>query len=208
MNVKLISITPNAEQIISYCARVSNSKNQQNYATMDKLLKYCIDNHHISIFEMANMCLEIVTTRGISAQILRHKSFSFQEFSLRYSEALTYESYEARRQDVKNRQNSIDDLSNETKDWFEAAQKNIWEKSYELYQEALKRNISKESARFFLPLNTQTKLYMNGSIRSWMTYIQIRTDPSTQKEHRDIAEAAKQIFIKELPIISKAMSWL
>ena len=208
MNVKLISITPNSEKIISYCARVSNEKNQENYATMDKLLKYCIDHHHWSIFEMANMCLEITTSRVVETQLLRHKSFSFQSFSLRYSEAMTYENYQARRQDVKNRQNSINDLSNEIKDWFEMAQKNIWEKSYELYKEALKRNISKESSRFFLPLNTQTKLYMNGNIRSWITYIQVRTDLSTQKEHRDIAETAKQIFIKELPIISKALGWV
>ena len=207
MNVKLISITPNSEKIISYCARVSNPKNQEHYETMDKLLKYCIDHKHWSIFEQGFMTLELETSRAIGEQIIRHKSFSFQIFSQRYQEVESFELYQARRQDIKNRQNSLDDLSNEARDWFEAAQKNIWEKSYELYKEGLKKGIAKECMRFLLPLNTLTRMYMSGSIRSFIHWIQVRTDKSAQKEHRDIAEAAKQIFIKELPVISKALGW-
>lgn len=203
--VKLISITPNAESIIGYCARVSSDN--QNNPDVSKLLAYCIKNKHWSIFEMANLCLEIETGRDISPQILRHRSFSFQEFSQRYSKVNTFVKRQARRQDSKNRQNSIDDVSDADKSWFDAVQQKTWSESYELYNDALNRGIAKECARSLLPLNTKTKLYMNGTIRSWITYIQVRTDPSTQLEHREIAEACKSIFKEQLPIIAKALDW-
>lgn len=205
MQVRLIHVTPDAEKHVAYCARVS-SPNQDN-PDYTKLMRYCIKGGHWSIFEMANMCLEITTTRAISPQILRHKSFSFQEFSQRYSEASSYESYTARRQDLKNRQNSIDDMSEEDQKWFTDAQKQVWDNSYSLYEEALAKGIAKEQARALLPLNTTTRLYMNGNIRSWITYIQVRTDPSTQKEHRDIALEAKRIFIEQFPTIAEALEW-
>jgi len=205
MEVKLVHVTPDAEKHIAYCARVS-SPNQDNpeYA---KLIRYCVKNNHYSILEMASMCLEITTTRAISPQILRHRSFSFQEFSQRYAEAASYESYTARRQDLKNKQNSIDDMLEDDLQWFVDAQKQVWDSSYGLYEEALARGVAKEQARALLPLNTVTKLYMNGTIRSWVHYIQVRTDPSTQKEHRDIAMAAKKIFIEQFPTIAEAMEW-
>jgi thymidylate synthase (FAD) len=205
MEVKLVHVTPDAEKHIAYCARVS-SPNQDNpeYA---KLIRYCVKHNHYSILEMASMCLEITTTRAISPQILRHRSFSFQEFSQRYAEAASYESYTARRQDLKNKQNSIEDMSEDDLQWFVDAQKQVWDSSYGLYEEALSKGIAKEQARTLLPLNTVTKLYMNGTIRSWVHYIQVRTDPSTQKEHRDIAMAAKKIFIEQFPTIAEAMEW-
>lgn len=206
MEVKLVSINPNAEHMISYCARVSNPKNQDNL-DYEKLLNYCIKNQHWSIFEMANMCVEITTSRAISAQILRHKSFSFQEFSQRYSEATTFETYLPRRQDIKNRQNSTDDLDEGAKYWFEKAQEEVQELALENYNQALKMGIAKECARMLLPLSTQTRLYMNGNIRSWITYITLRTDKSTQLEHREIAEQCKRIFKEQLPIVSKALGW-
>ncbi len=205
MDVKLIHVTPDAEAHIAYCARVS-SPNQDNpeYA---KLIKYLIKNKHWSPLEMANMCIEIETTRGVSPQILRHKSFSFQEFSQRYSQAFTHEEYNARRQDLKNRQNSIDDLDDHTKAWFKRAQQDNWDESYSLYVQALDKGIAKELARTLLPMGAKTKLYMNGTLRSWVHYLEVRCDPSTQKEHRDIALAIKQIFIKEFPVISEALEW-
>jgi thymidylate synthase (FAD) len=156
---------------------------------------------------MANVVVEINTTRGIAAQILRHRSFSFQEFSQRYAKALGFEEVEARRQDKKNRQNSFDDLSDDTKQWWSDAVSSIEQKSEALYNEALEKGIAKESARFLLPLNTSTRLYMNGTVRSWIHYINLRTDPSTQKEHRDIANAIKDILVEELPIVSQALNW-
>lgn len=206
MKVELVHITPDAEKHISYCARVSNPKNQKNpdYA---KLLAYCIKNNHNSIFEMANLCVEITTSRAISAQILRHKSFSFQEFSQRYAEATEFELYKARSQDLKNRQNSIDDLNENTKAWFHWKQLELQKDAKDAYDFALKQGIAKEQARFLLPMSTQTKLYMNGSIRSWIHYIQLRTDPSTQAEHRAIALECKNIFIQELPVVSRALNW-
>jgi thymidylate synthase (FAD) len=205
MQVKLIHITPDAEKHIAYCARVS-SPNQDNpeYA---KLLAYCIKGKHWSIFEMANLCLEITTSRAISAQIIRHKSFSIQEFSQRYAAVDAYEKYQARRQDLKNRQNSIDDMSDTDKIWFDVMQDLTWEESYRRYQQALDRGVAKELARSLLPMGTQTRLYMNGSIRSWITYIEVRTDPSTQKEHRDIALEAKRIFVEQLPTVAEALGW-
>lgn len=203
--VKFVHCTPNAETHIAYCARVS-SPNQDN-PEIDKLIAYLIKHKHWSPFEMASMCLEISTTRAISPQILRHRSFSFQEFSQRYAEVLEYEKYPARRQDTKNRQNSIDDLSEDDKIWFGLMQELQWESSERVYQQALKRGIAKELARTLLPLGTSTKLYMHGTLRSWIHYIELRTDSSTQKEHRDIAEACKKIFIEQFPAISKGLGW-
>jgi thymidylate synthase (FAD) len=205
--VDLVWITPNTEEIITYCARVSSPENQSKLETAPKLLSYCIKHGHWSIFEQANMCLQIVTGRDIAPQILRHKSFSFQESSFRYSKALSYEERGARSQDLKNRQNSIDDLSEEDKSWFKGAQKEVWEKCYENYELALSKGVAKECARALLPLNTQTKLYMNGSIRSWIHYIQLRSANGTQKEHMEIAEKAKKIFAEHLPNIAKALEW-
>lgn len=205
--VNLIHVTPKAEKLIAYMARVS-SPNQDN-PDKEKLISYLLKHKHWSPFEMATMCLEIRTSRAISSQILRHRSFSFQEFSQRYSKVdpQEFEFYEARRQDVKNRQNSINDLSDEVNDWFLDAQEQVAALAHKLYYEAIDKEIAKECARFLLPLSTGTKLYMTGSVRSWIHYIELRTDKSTQAEHREIAERCKEIFVKELPIISKALGW-
>lgn len=210
MKTKLIWTTPEAEQNIMYCARVSNPKNQDSENT--KLLNYCINHGHWSIFEMANMCVEIETSRAISAQILRHRSFSFQEFSQRYKEITafddSFEIYPARSQDLKNRQNSIDNMSEDDRLWFEAAQLDLQDSAIKTYEEALNRGIAKEQARFLLPINAKTRLYMNGTVRSWLHYLKLRCGNGTQKEHMDIAkEIRDNIFIKEFPIISEAMEW-
>lgn len=205
MKAKLISLTPEAEKTIMYTARVSNPSNQDS--SNPRLLKYCIEHGHWSIFEMANMCVEITTSRAIAAQILRHRSFSFQEFSQRYAEATAFETYPARRQDTKNRQNSIDDMSEEDKEYFLHAQQEVQDVAMHHYQEALKRGIAKEQARFLLPLSTQTKLYMNGSIRSWLHYLDLRCANGTQLEHKEIADEIKKIFTGQLPIISEAKGW-
>lgn len=213
--IKLISVTKpqeiygqsfTPEGLIAYCARVS-SPHQENpdYA---KLLHYCIQHGHWSVFEMVDMTLEITTSRAIAAQILRHKSFSFQEFSLRYSEALDYVPCEARRQDTKNRQNSIDDLSFEVKENFLFSQDMVWDFAYERYQQAIANGIAKECARMLLPLNTKTRLYMKGSVRSWIHYLQVRTGPETQKEHRDIALSAQTIFNQQFPTVAEALEWI
>jgi len=207
MKVKHIHNTPEAEKLIAYCARVSNPANQNN-EKIEQLLAYCIKAQHWSIFEMATLCLEIKTSRGLAAQILRHKSFSFQEFSQRYAKSTTNEMYEARRQDTKNRQNSIDDMSSDDKDWFLNAQMEVWDKCYTLYQEGLDRGLAKEQARFLLPLSTGTTLYMHGNLRSWITYINLRLENGTQQEHSDIAKECQKIFIEQFPIISKALGWL
>lgn len=207
MSAKLISITPDAEKLIAYCARVSSS-NPDN-PDIAGLIKYCVKNQHWSIFEMGNMTVEIETSRGISPQILRHRSFTFQEFSQRY--AAVDDSgvciYAARRQDDKNRQNSLDDLSDEIKAEWEVRQMDNWRRSFDHYQWALDNGLAKECARFVLPLGCATKLYMNGTIRSWLHYIELRSANGTQKEHMDIANMVKDIFVKELPVISKAMEW-
>lgn len=205
MNVRLISVTPDAESIISYCARVSSPK--QDNPEIEKLLKYCISKGHWSVFEMGNMIIEVETTRAISAQILRHRSLNFQEFSQRYAKSTGNEIYSGRRQDLKNRQNSIDDLTIEDQTWFMQSQQILNEMSNNMYEEALKKGIAKESARSLLTMNTKTKMYINGSVRSWIHYLQVRTSEETQKEHRDIALAIKKIFVKEFPIISKALDW-
>lgn len=205
MQVKFIHCTPDAETLIAYCARVS-SPNQEN-PEYEKLIKYLIKNNHWSPLEMANLCVEIETTRAVSPQILRHRSFSFQEFSQRYAQAMDCEIYPARRQDDKNRQNSLDDMDDKTKLWFKEIQKDNWDEAYSLYIQALDKGIAKEQARALLPLGAVTKLYMNGTLRSWVHYINVRTDPSTQLEHRLIAEECKKIFCEKFPIIAKALEW-
>lgn len=208
MNVRLITVTPKAEEIMAYCARVSSPNNQEN-PDFSKLLAYCIKNEHWSVFEQANMTLEITTSRGIAAQILRHRSFTFQEFSQRYASVSegSFINYGARRQDTKNRQNSIDDMDADTKNWFQEAQKEVWGLAYAKYEEALAKGVAKECARFLLPLNTQTKMYLNGTVRSWIHYINLRTANGTQLEHAQIAEECKKIFSEQLPITSKALGW-
>ncbi|HEY8272055.1 MAG TPA: FAD-dependent thymidylate synthase [Pseudobdellovibrionaceae bacterium] len=205
-NVAFVSLTPNAEETMAYCARVSNVDNQNN-PNVAGLLSYCIRHGHWSVFEQANMVLEINTSRAIAPQILRHRSFSFQEFSQRYAEASDFMTFSARRQDQKNRQNSIDDLDSETQNWFTTSQSEIWQIAYAKYLEALKKGIAKECARAFLPLNTSTKLYMNGTIRSWIHYIQLRAQSNTQLEHRNIALLCQRIFKDHLPQVSEALEW-
>ena len=208
--VKLISISPDAEKLMSYCARVSNPSNQnnENYA---KLLKYCIDHHHWSIFEQAFMTLQIETSRGIAAQILRHRSFTFQEFSQRYADTTLLSEdiplFELRRQDTKNRQNSTDDISDEIKSRWNTKIREHFAKSKALYDDMLKDGIAKECARFILPLATPTRLYMSGTVRNWIHYIDLRSSNGTQKEHMEIANECKSIFISQLPIISEALGW-
>ncbi|KAA6232051.1 FAD-dependent thymidylate synthase [Chlorobium phaeovibrioides] len=215
MQVRLIALTApqidiegqslTAEGLMAYCARVSSP--HQESTDYEKLLAYCIAHKHWSIFEMADMTVEIVTSRAISPQILRHKSFQFQEFSQRYAQAQAIEHYTPRRQDMKNRQNSLDDLPPETVAWFDEAQERVAMESMALYEEALEKGIAKECARALLPLATQTKLYMKGSIRSWIHYLEVRTDPSTQKEHREIADGIMAIFVKQFPVTASALGW-
>jgi len=209
--VKLISVTPNAEETIAYCARVSNPNNQENHETMDKLLGYCIRHGHWSVFEMANLVLEVNTTRAISPQILRHRSFTFQEFSQRYASTLEglgglYPPH-LRRQDLKNRQNSTDDLKPEDTQLFYRRIAQHFAEAEDLYLEMVSSGIAKECAREVLPMAAPTRLYMNGTIRSWIHYIELRSTSGTQLEHRQIAKATREIFSKELPIISKALLW-
>lgn len=210
MQVKKIWITPDAEKEILYIARVSNPENQDSSNT--KLIKYLIENKHWSPFEMTNLCLEINTSRAISAQILRHRSFSFQEFSQRFQDVTKLQTdieyFPARRQDVKNRQNSIDDLDVTTRTWWENQQRQHYNVSLKVYKDALDKGIAKEVARAILPMQTQTRLYVNGTIRSWIHYLQLRTDKSTQLEHRLVALEAQKIFIGELPIVSEALGWI
>lgn len=207
---ELVSISPDAEKAIVYCARVSNPNGQTNFDTSPKLIKFLIANKHWSPFEMANMTIQIKTSRGISPQILRHRSFTFQEFSQRYAavDESGLVTYAARRQDKKNRQNSIDNLSPEVLAEWEARQQQNWKTSFEHYKWALDNEIAKECARMVLPLGTATTMYMSGSIRSWIHYIEIRADGATQKEHRDIALAVKAIFCEQLPDIAKALGWI
>ena len=208
--VKLISVTPNAEQIMSYCARVSNPSNQNN-SDYSKLLKYCIDHGHFSVFEQAFMTIEINTTRGLAAQILRHRSFTFQEFSQRYADATLLAedipTFELRRQDNKNRQNSIDDISDETKVKWNTKIREHFAKAKSIYDGMIADGIAKECARFVLPLATPTRLYMSGSARSFIHWIQLRTAHGTQKEHIIIAEETKRIFSEQFPTVSEALGW-
>ena len=210
-HVKLISVTPDAEKNIAYCARVSNPNNQEN-EKIAGLLKYCINHQHWSIFEMAFMTLEINTTRGLAAQILRHRSFTYQEFSQRYADssllAEQIPMFDLRRQDTKNRQNSIDDIDEFTKQEFEIQIQRYFAEGMDLYQAMLDKGIAKECARFVLPLATPTRLYMSGSIRSWIHYIQLRSANGTQKEHMDIANECKCIFAGQFPVIAEALGWV
>jgi thymidylate synthase (FAD) len=206
---KLVSVTPDAEKHIAFCARVSNPNNQDN-EKFSGLLKYCIKNQHWSIFEQAFMTLEITTNRGIAAQILRHRSFTFQEFSQRYASTDflgEIELPELRRQDDKNRQNSIDDLDPELIDKLERQMVTLFSSANSLYQQMLSAGVAKECARFVLPLATPTRIYMTGSIRSWLHYIDLRSSNGTQKEHMDIANNCKQIFVEQFPSIAEAMEW-
>ena len=210
MNVELISVTPDAEQHMAYVARVSNPKNQDN-EKFAGLLKYCIKHGHWSVFEQAFMTVEINTTRGLAAQILRHRSFTYQEFSQRYADSsLLGESIplpELRRQDLKNRQNSTDDLDPFVVQDFELKMQRHFVDGMKLYKEMLDAGIAKECARFVLPLATPTRLYMTGSVRSWIHYIDLRSAHGTQKEHMDIANAVRDVFVEQFPICAEALEW-
>ena len=204
---KLIWITPDAEALIGKIARVSNPKNENN-PDVKGLLKYLIKHKHWSPFEMASMCVEIHTTRAISPQILRHRSFTFQEFSQRYSiptDTFATVLPQLRRQDTKNRQNSIDDLPSETMDYYEERIDKHFRESVDLYESLLHSGVAKECARSVLPINTVTRLYMSGTIRSWLHYIDLRGSDGTQREHMSIAREIGEIFDTELPTISHAM---
>ena len=211
MNVSLVSVSPDAEKHMAYCARVSNPNNQdnENYAG---LLRYCIKHQHWSIFEQAFMTLEINTTRGLAAQILRHRSFTFQEFSQRYADTnlldVNIPLPDLRRQDTKNRQNSIDDIPEEQSKMLLGRIQNYFNEGLDLYNELLREGIAKECARFVLPLATPTRIYMSGSVRSWVHYIDLRSGHGTQKEHMDIANACKTIFIEQFPTVSEALQWV
>ena len=211
MTVKLISVTPDAEKMMAYVARVSNPNNQENpnYA---KLLGYCIKHNHWSVFEQAFMTLELETTRGVAAQVLRHRSFTYQEFSQRYADSSMLAQRiplpELRRQDTKNRQNSIDDVDPFVNQEFQIKMENHFQAGMKLYQEMLEYGIAKECARFVLPLATPTKIYMSGSCRSWIHYITLRTANGTQKEHMDLAEGCKKIFIEQFPTCAEALGWV
>ena len=210
MKVKLISKTPDAEQTIGYIARVSNPDNQDN-PKVAGLLKYCIKHGHWSVFEQAHMTVEIETTRGLAAQILRHRSFTYQEFSQRYQDVSHIREDiplpELRSQDTKNRQNSIDDVDPATVERFNKEMRKHFDAGIDLYKSMLHAGIAKECARFVLPLSTPTRLYMTGSVRSWIHYVDLRSAHGTQKEHMDIAEACRDVFKKEFPIISEALEW-
>ena len=208
-NVELVTATPNAEKTMAYIARVSNPKNQENQ-NFSKLIKYCINNEHWSVFEQAYMTLQIETNRGIAAQILRHRSFTFQEFSQRYADSTQLGNIpvpELRRQDDKNRQNSTSDLPNDISNTFQAKIKSQFEQSIKLYEDMIEAGIAKECARFVLPIATPTRIYMTGSCRSWIHYIKLRSGHGTQKEHMNIANACKTIFCKEFPIVAEALDW-
>ena len=209
--IKLISVTPDAEKTIAYVARVSNPKNQDN-ENFSGLLKYCIKHGHWSVFEQAFMTVEINTTRGLAAQILRHRSFTYQEFSQRYADV----SYirediplpELRSQDLKNRQNSVDDVDPEVVEIFNKEMREHFDKSIDLYKKMLHAGIAKECARFVLPLATPTRLYMTGSVRSWIHYIDLRSAHGTQKEHMDLVENVRSIFKEQFPVVAQALDWV
>jgi thymidylate synthase (FAD) len=204
MNVTFVHCSPDAEELIVRMARVSNPANEDNMATAPKLLRYLIDHQHWSPFEMCSLCVKIDTERDISAQILRHRSFSFQEFSTRYAEAQPLTIPELRKQDVKNRQNSTDDLDSYDKEYFTEMIEYIYLQIQERYDEMIADGVAKECARRILPLSTQTTLYMHGTLRSFIHYIKVRTDASTQLEHRLIAIEIKKIFCNQFPIIGQA----
>ena len=213
MTVKLVSITPDAEKMMAYIARVSNPNNQENekYAG---LLKYCIKHNHWSVFEQSTMTVEIETTRAIAAQILRHRSFTFQEFSQRYADTnllkdkdTTIPIPEFRRQDTKNRQNSIDDLDPDVVDKLQKQTKTLFTAAQSLYNQMVESGVAKECARMVLPLAVPTRIYMTGSCRSWIHYINLRSAHGTQKEHMVIAEAVRDVFVEQFPAVSEALEW-
>ena len=207
MTVELVHVTPNAEELIVKMARVSAPENESNMETAPRLLRYLLKHSHVSPFEMANMCVSINTTRGISAQIIRHRSFSFQEFSQRYADVSAMGSPEVpqlRRQDLKNRQNSIDDLTADEKGAYYRRICQIFEDSEHLYREMVSNGVAKECARNILPLASRTRLYMNGTLRSWIHYIQLRESHGTQMEHQIIAKEIKTIFTEQFPVIAEA----
>ena len=209
MNVDLISITPDAEKTMAHIARVSNPSNQDNpnYAG---LLRYCIKHNHWSVFEQSSMTLQIETTRAIAAQILRHRSFTFQEFSQRYAQSNELGQIELpdlRKQDLKNRQNSTDDLDPFVRQKLEAQMITLFSSAQALYNQMIEEGVAKECARMVLPLCTPTRIYMTGAARSWIHYINLRSANGTQKEHMDIANACKSIFIDTFPTIAEALEW-
>ena len=210
MNVKLVSVTPDAEKHMGYVARVSNPKNQDN-PNVAGLLSYCIKHGHWSVFEQAFMTVEIETTRGLAAQILRHRSFTFQEFSQRYADVnwlkMGIPIPELRSQDDKNRQNSIDDIPEEQQKRLKNQIGRHFYEALDLYNELIREGVAKECARFVLPLASPTRIYMTGSVRSWVHYVDLRTGHGTQKEHMDIANACKEILIREFPVCAKALEW-
>tara|TARA_B100001778_G_scaffold76124_1_gene61308 strand:+ start:1075 stop:1710 length:636 start_codon:yes stop_codon:yes gene_type:complete len=210
MNVKLVTVTPKAEETMGYVARVSNPNNQDN-PNVAGLLKYCINHQHWSVFEQAHMTVEIETTRGLAAQVLRHRSFTFQEFSQRYADtnllAEEIPMFDLRSQDSKNRQNSNDDVPKNKKQDLQEKIAEHFVESMDLYNELLANGIAKECARFVLPLATPTRLYMTGSVRSWVHYIDLRSAHGTQKEHMEIAESIRAIFAEQFPIVSQALEW-
>ena len=210
MDVKFVSITPDAEKMMAYIARVSNPSNQQN-ENYSGLLKYCIKHNHWSVFEQSSMTLEIETTRGLAAQILRHRSFTYQEFSQRYADTKLLDDKiplpKLRKQDTKNRQNSTDDLDEFLVQGFELEMEIQFRNAMDLYNKMLESGVAKECARFVLPLATPTRLYMTGSCRSWIHYINLRSAHGTQKEHMDIAEECRGIFTEQFPAVSEALEW-
>ena len=210
MDVKLVTVTPDAEQLMAYIARVSNPSNQDN-EKYSGLLKYCIKHNHWSVFEQSTMTLEIETTRAIAAQILRHRSFTFQEFSQRYAASTALGEIdlpELRKQDLKNRQNSTDDLDPKTVDKFERQMITLFSSAKSLYTQMLDAGVAKECARMVLPLCTPTRIYMTGSCRSWIHYINLRSAHGTQKEHMLIAEGCRKVFTEQFPSVSEALDWV
>ena len=209
--IKLVSVTPDAEKTMGYVARVSNPNNQEN-PKVAGLLSYCINHGHWSVFEQAHMTVEINTTRGLAAQILRHRSFTYQEFSQRYADVSYLREHiplpELRSQDEKNRQNSIDDVDPAMVEKFNKEMRKHFDAGIDLYKSMLHAGIAKECARFVLPLATPTRLYMTGSVRSWIHYIELRSAHGTQKEHMDLVENVRKIFIAQFPIVSQALDWV
>ena len=209
--IKLVSVTPDAEKTMGYVARVSNPNNQEN-PKVAGLLSYCIKHGHWSVFEQAHMTVEINTTRGLAAQILRHRSFTYQEFSQRYADVSYLREHiplpELRSQDDKNRQNSIDDVDPSIIEKYNKKMRAQFDASIDLYKEMLHDGIAKECARFVLPLATPTRLYMTGSVRSWIHYIQLRSAHGTQKEHMDLVENIRKVFMEQFPIVSQALDWV
>tara|TARA_R100000908_G_C3709845_1_gene116879 strand:+ start:53 stop:688 length:636 start_codon:yes stop_codon:yes gene_type:complete len=210
MTAKLLSVTPDAEKHIAYCARVSNPSNQEN-DSFEGLIKYCIKHKHWSIFEQAFLTIELETTRAIAAQVLRHRSFTFQEFSQRYADSSLLSKKiplpDLRRQDTKNRQNSTDDMDPFMRQKYEMQMQTLFDSAMALYQQMLEGGVAKECARNVLPLCVPTRMYMSGSVRSWVHYIDLRSANGTQKEHMDLANDCKAIFIEQFPVISQALDW-